>query len=75
MESNIHIRLQKTIEERNKILPLWEEIYISNKPLKKDIHTELKKSIEELKITKEQLKYFFKDPQDKTYPETTKKAA
>ena len=74
-KNNIHLLLEKTIEQRNKILPLWEEIFILNKPVKQDVHAQLKITIAELSRTKEQLKYFFENNQGNLYHITGKSAA
>jgi len=72
--TDVHLLLEKTIAERNEILPLWQDIFVSGKPVKKDVHAQLRETIKELKRTKEQIKYFF-DDRNKVYRMTGKSAA
>jgi len=80
---NIHTLLEETMEERRRILPAWERLFLSHQiswksdiPLPtKDIHTQLAETIAAYKRMRKQWEMSIRPPQEKSLLIQNKEAA
>ena len=80
---NIHALLEETMEERRRVLPAWERLFLSHQiswkkdiPLPtKDIHAQLAETIAEYKRIRKQWEMSVRPPQENGFLMQNKEAA